>query len=164
MANIKLTKSERIRRLVRQGLANAEVAAKTGTSSAYVSVVKWKMRQAGELGAAARSIPQSKSQAKRLAAQKFDLQVRKFAEQVKPTDLADVEIEHPEHYTVGGIETWDFIEAKNLPYHLASVVKYVSRSPYKGNYLKDLKKASQHLAREVKRVEQAGVVNVPTKI
>lgn len=158
-----MSKSERIRTLLRAGYDNATVAAKTGASSAYVSVVKWKMRQNGEMNAATRPIAQSKSQAKRLAAQKFDLQVQKFAEAIKPVELAkEDEILHPSHYTVGGIETWDFIEAKNLPYHLASVVKYVSRAPYKGRYLKDVQKAYQHLGRELARIEKTGVLNVST--
>lgn len=37
-------------------------------------------------------------------------------------------VNHPEHYTDGGIETIDFIEAKKLPYHLGNAVKYISRA------------------------------------
>ena len=36
-------------------------------------------------------------------------------------------INHPEHYTVGGIETIDFIEAKDLNFNLGNDVKYISR-------------------------------------
>ena len=62
-------------------------------------------------------------------------------------------IEHPSHYTVGGIETWDFIEAKRLNYNLGSVVKYISRADYKGHDIQDLKKARQFLDREIARRE-----------
>jgi len=62
-------------------------------------------------------------------------------------------IEHPSHYTIGGIETWDFIEAKRLNYNLGSVVKYISRADYKGHDIQDLKKARQFLDREIARRE-----------
>ena len=39
-----------------------------------------------------------------------------------PMQKADP-VNHPAHYKVGGIETIDFIEAKNLDYNLGNVVK-----------------------------------------
>lgn len=64
-------------------------------------------------------------------------------------------IEHPSHYTDGGIETIDFIEAKKLDYHLGNVVKYVSRAGKKdpAKKLEDLKKALWYLKRGIKRLE-----------
>lgn len=62
--------------------------------------------------------------------------------------LAD-EINQPAHYTDGGIETIDFIEAKKLGYNLGNVVKYISRAGKKGNRLQDLQKAQWYLAREI---------------
>ena len=44
-----------------------------------------------------------------------------------PSDV----INHPSHYTGGGIETIDFIEAKGLGFNLGNVVKYVSRCGHK---------------------------------
>ena len=58
-------------------------------------------------------------------------------------------VNSPTHYTTGGIETIDFIEAKSLNYNLGNVVKYVSRSDYKGRKLEDLKKAQWYLNREI---------------
>ena len=58
-------------------------------------------------------------------------------------------VNSPDHYTIGGIETIDFIEAKKLNYHLGQVVKYVSRASYKDNFLEDLKKARWYLNREI---------------
>ena len=58
-------------------------------------------------------------------------------------------INHPTHYTFGGIETLDFIEAKGLNYHLGQVVKYISRADYKGARITDLKKARFYLNREI---------------
>jgi hypothetical protein len=58
-------------------------------------------------------------------------------------------VNHPAHYTAGGIETIDFIEAKKLGYNLGNVVKYITRSDYKGNKLEDLRKAQWYLSREI---------------
>lgn len=58
-------------------------------------------------------------------------------------------VNSPDHYTAGGIETIDFIEAKGLGYNLGNAVKYISRSPYKGKFLEDLKKAVWYLQREI---------------
>ena len=58
-------------------------------------------------------------------------------------------VEHPAHYKVGGIETIDFIEAKNLGYNLGNVVKYITRADHKGNKLEDLRKAQWYLTRAI---------------
>ncbi len=58
-------------------------------------------------------------------------------------------VNHPEHYKVGGIETIDFIEGKNLSYNLGNAVKYISRADHKGNRLQDLQKAQWYLDREI---------------
>jgi len=61
----------------------------------------------------------------------------------------DDKINHPSHYKVGGIETIDFIEAKQLDYHLGNVVKYISRADHKDEKLENLKKAQWYLNRAV---------------
>lgn len=58
-------------------------------------------------------------------------------------------VNHPAHYTTGGIETIDFIEAKQLNYNLGNVVKYITRADYKGNRIEDLQKAKWYLEREI---------------
>ena len=60
-------------------------------------------------------------------------------------------INHPPHYTVGGIETIDFMRAKSTPEefmgHLRlTTIKYLSRTGYKGDALEDLKKAHWYLS------------------
>ena len=65
-------------------------------------------------------------------------------------------VNHPAHYTDGGIETIDFIEAKQLPYHLGNVVKYVSRAGKKLDALEDLKKAQWYLNRYIELMEENG--------
>lgn len=62
-------------------------------------------------------------------------------------------VNHPEHYKVGGIETIDFIEAKNLSYNLGNVVKYITRADHKGNKLQDLQKAQWYLNREISKAQ-----------
>ena len=64
-------------------------------------------------------------------------------------------VNHPEHYTDGGIETIDFIEAKKLPYHLGNAVKYVSRAGKKNpeKTIEDLQKAIWYINRYISFLE-----------
>jgi hypothetical protein len=69
----------------------------------------------------------------------------------KPKPKHDI-VNNPAHYTAGGIETIDFIEAKGLDYHLGNVVKYVSRAGKKSaDSLEDLKKAQWYLNRAIEK-------------
>ena len=61
-------------------------------------------------------------------------------------------VNHPPHYKAGGIETIDFIEAKELGYNLGNVVKYITRADHKGNKLEDLKKAQWYLNRAIQKL------------
>lgn len=60
-------------------------------------------------------------------------------------------VNHPDHYTDGGIETIDFIEAKKLPYHLGNAVKYISRAGKKNpeKMIEDLEKAKWYIERYI---------------
>jgi hypothetical protein len=63
-------------------------------------------------------------------------------------------VHSPSHYTRGGIETIDFIEAKGLNFHLGNTVKYVSRAGFKQDaLLQDLEKALWYLTREINRLK-----------
>lgn len=64
-------------------------------------------------------------------------------------------VNHPDHYTDGGIETIDFIEAKKLPYHLGNAVKYISRAGKKHpeKTIEDLEKAKWYIERFIKLLE-----------
>jgi len=71
---------------------------------------------------------------------------------------ADVDpVNNPAHYTDGGIETIDYIEAKGLGYHLGNVVKYVSRAGKKdpSQNIEDLRKAQWYLSRAIEKTESA---------
>lgn len=63
-------------------------------------------------------------------------------------------VNHPDHYCTGGIESIDFIEAKDLCFHLGNVVKYISRAGHKGDMLNDLKKAKWYLDRKIALLEK----------
>lgn len=100
----------------------AEIAKKFKVASTYVYQVRAKMKVAAE-------------------------QDRKW-QPPEMIPMPDV-VNHPPHYKTGGIETIDFIEAKELGYHLGNVIKYVSRAKHKGNELEDLKKAQWYLERAI---------------
>ena len=61
-------------------------------------------------------------------------------------------VNHPPHYKIGGMETIDFIEAKELDYHIGNVVKYLTRAKHKRNELEDLKKAQWYLDRAINKL------------
>ena len=73
----------------------------------------------------------------------------------------DDPVNNPTHYTDGGIETIDFIEAKRLGYHLGNVVKYICRAGKKGTNMgmQDLQKARWYLDRAIEKNE----INSPTR-
>ena len=75
-----------------------------------------------------------------------------LAEKLGLTEIIADTVNHPPHYKTGGIETIDFIEAKELNYRLGNVIKYITRSDHKGNRAEDLKKALWYLQREIEKV------------
>jgi len=66
-------------------------------------------------------------------------------ERLPETDM----VNSPPHYTAGGVETIDFIEAKGLNYNLGNAVKYITRAGLKGDRVEDLKKAKWYIEREI---------------
>jgi hypothetical protein len=105
---------------------------------------------------------------------RYIMRKRKNATPVAPNPLMDTPdpqmpkfqpkddpVNHPKHYTDGGIETIDFIEAKRLGYHLGNVVKYICRAGKKGTNmgLQDLQKARWYLDRAIEKNE----INPPTR-
>lgn len=61
-------------------------------------------------------------------------------------------VNHPSHYTEGGIETIDFIEAKQLGFHLGNAVKYITRAGKKDpdKTIEDLEKAVWYIKRYIR--------------
>ena len=75
-----------------------------------------------------------------------------------PGQVIPDKINSPKHYTAGGIETIDFMKAKATPeefrgYLRLTVMKYLSRGPYKENALEDYKKARWFLNRLIEELE-----------
>jgi hypothetical protein len=71
----------------------------------------------------------------------------------KKKDMSDP-VHNPPHYKSGGIEVIDVIEAFDLNFRLANVIKYVLRAGRKGDALEDLEKAAWYLDREIDKLEE----------
>ena len=65
-------------------------------------------------------------------------------------------VNHPSHYTDGGIETIDFIEAKKLNFCRGNAVKYIARAGKKdpAKEIEDLQKAVWYLNHEIGRLQK----------
>jgi hypothetical protein len=123
----------------------------TGVSAKTVYSVRWKLKQdekdpvkdkANSERAIALLIPPNPRLIGSVARPKARLAT---SEDFAKPDL----INHPPHYTQGGVETIDFIEAKKLGYNLGNVVKYITRADHKGSRIEDLRKAKWYLEREI---------------
>ncbi len=65
-------------------------------------------------------------------------------------------VNHPAHYTQGPAEAVDVIEAAiadPVSYQHATVLKYMLRAQFKGDMLKDCRKAQWHLTRLISILE-----------
>lgn len=62
-------------------------------------------------------------------------------------------VDHPSHYTKGGIEAIDVIEAWELGFCLGNTVKYIARAGRKDSetLVQDLEKARWYLDREIRK-------------
>lgn len=140
-----MSKAKRIQALLKSGKSIKEVAKATKSSEAYVYYVRWTEKKRGETTPKkAKKKAQFKSPRSRLIQEVF--QAKKALEVISPPDM----VNHPPHYKAGGIETIDFIEAKDLNYRLGNVVKYVSRAGKKSSDpVQDLEKAMFYLKREI---------------
>ena len=68
-------------------------------------------------------------------------------------------VNHPAHYTAGGIEVIDFLESWNFPFHLANAIKYICRAGRqdKSKTAEDLRKAIWYINRYIEyRGKQEG--------
>ena len=110
------------------------------------------------LGIGLTSIYNYRAQIKKIEAQEHEkrwigvvtkTRMQTLEQEMPITMIEDEAVNHPAHYKVGGIETIDFIEAKELNYNLGNVVKYITRADHKGKREEDLKKARWYLDREI---------------
>ena len=65
-------------------------------------------------------------------------------------------VSHPAHYSSGSIEVIDFIEDKELGFHLGNAVKYISRAGRKdpAKTVEDLRKAVWYINRQIQMLEK----------
>ena len=72
-------------------------------------------------------------------------------------------VNHPPHYTTGGIETLDVIRAKMSSdrfqgYLMGNVLKYLLRCEYKEKRIEDIKKAQFYLNVLVEEMDKNAIV------
>jgi len=82
-------------------------------------------------------------------------QARNFDPADETRDPDSDPVTAPDHYRRAGIECIDVIEAFELNFRLANVVKYVLRHKNKGDPLQDLLKAKFYLDREIEKAVEA---------
>ena len=125
----------------------ATVAAKFGINVQYVYVLRSMMKkQQKKFVTEVIEVPPSIQEAITLNnVSGVNIDLVHSGEQTKEADM----VNHPPHYTAGGVETINFIEAKGLDYHLGNVVKYITRAGKKYDEVEDLKKARWYLERAI---------------
>ena len=135
----KQSKAQRIREVLKKNpeASNQAIAYAVGCNVSYVYMVRGEMQAAKAEVDSAPKAPVA------------------YWENEEPEAPVHDEVNHPAHYTDGGIETIDFIEAKLSPeefrgYCLGNALKYLSRTGKKGDPIIDLQKAQWYLARIAK--------------
>lgn len=70
--------------------------------------------------------------------------------------MADDPVNHPAHYTHGGVEVIDAVEAWELDFCLGNAVKYIARAGKKdpSKLVEDLQKARWYLNRAIDRLSK----------
>lgn len=127
-----------------QAAANLGIPVKYVHQTRYIDNRKAKEAKKAAKAAAAKKLQHMRTSRLRLFTATSD----------QPLPEVDM-VNSPPHYKRGGIETIDFIEAKQLPYNLGNVVKYITRAEHKGSEVEDLRKAQWYLSREIRRVTNA---------
>jgi predicted transcriptional regulator len=150
----KQTKTQRINAMLaaRPELTIKEVAEKLGVTPNLVHQVRWKAKRNSEFVNKVFTKAGLKKPSRIIEEVTEMKKVLNELDKIK--DKPDP-VNHPAHYKAGGVETIDFIEAKDLNYRLGNVVKYVSRAGKKGDPIEDLKKARWYLDREISVRENA---------
>ena len=141
-------KTVQVIEMSKQGLAPAAVAKKLGVTLSYVYNIRAKHKS--KIKTKDKPLSSYERLLKDSLAQARGEQPR-IRMQASPS--ADM-VNQPPHYTAGGIETIDFIEAKKLGYNLGNVIKYITRSDLKGDKLENLEKAQWYLNREINNLKK----------
>lgn len=140
-----MSKAKQIIKLTEQGLKPKEIAKRTKAKISYVYFVRKEVKKSGK----------KKPSKIMKAVEKTNKEVGALFSEAYKKYQADL-VNHPPHYKAGGIETIDFIEAKDLNYRLGNVIKYVSRAGKKdSDPIQDLEKAAWYLQREIEARKNA---------
>ena len=72
--------------------------------------------------------------------------------------MSEDKVNRPNHYNINwlgeqAIETYDYIRSWKMDYPESNIIKYVTRHPYKGKSLQDLKKARWYQDRLIEEVQ-----------
>jgi hypothetical protein len=72
--------------------------------------------------------------------------------------VVEDKVNRPNHYNINwkgdqAIETYTYIRSWKMDYPESNIIKYVTRHPYKGKSLQDLKKARWYLDKLIEEVE-----------
>ena len=72
--------------------------------------------------------------------------------------MSEDKVNRPNHYNINwkgeqAIETYHNIRTRKMDYPESNIIKYVTRHPYKGKSLEDLKKARWYLDKLIEEVE-----------
>ena len=161
MTKRKLTSVETVRRYYAKfpDAKHAEVASATGIDIKHLYVIKNKLKTSGRLPTIP-AVPLTTLTTNKSISTMLEPTYKRKIRMEAPERMIEVSylpkvsatpdlVNQPPHYTAGGIETIDFIEAKKLNYNLGNVVKYLTRADHKGNKLEDLRKAQWYLTREI---------------
>ena len=150
-----LSKAEKVRRILAKtpNVSAKELAKLVGTTAGTIYAIKHAMKY--------KKTTVSKKRGRRVqvlpvtgTGNEYEVRDGKWQTVAVVTSNEPVadNVNHPAHYKVGGIETIDFIEAKQLNYNLGNVVKYITRADHKGNRAEDLSKARWYLNREIAKL------------
>jgi hypothetical protein len=149
---MKVNKIQAVRKLleVNPKIKTAEVVAKLGIAKSYAYVLMSKAKKLNKESKPEGRLLYRLTGTQAMLAQKMGVPVEDYAKlHGEVVGVAPDPVNRPAHYTAGGIETIDFIEAKKLNYNIGNVVKYLTRADHKGNKLEDLRKAQWYLTREI---------------
>jgi hypothetical protein len=156
----KISQSAKVREYIKQNPTKkvAEVAKDLGLKYQFVYVTKRNMdvKYIPKQYSTKKTVAKMQAEFKPAPHMLVDLTQHKdgsITEKITMIEPAFDPVNHPAHYKYGGIETIDFIEAKELGYNLGNVVKYITRADHKGNRKEDLEKAMWYLTREINSIK-----------
>ena len=154
--------TDKVRRMLAQGLSAPEIAKKLKIKPAYVHTVKWldKKMKKKKLNKITEGVIDMKQALDVIEKKPTKLIVQPQYKDAAMKLLAATDlVNHPPHYKSGGIDYWDFAEAKGLTEnaYLFNAGKYIVRCGKKegADPIQDLEKAIKFIQRDIDRRKNA---------